>query len=169
MNIDCVETLHTRFQTEYVMTIQSDGFPLREGLAEFVGPFDYVGAPWGRASWYTELVFPFPKYCVGNGGLSLRSKRLCEMSAHYYRKKYHKLPYGYWVADDIFYCKTLPRFERACRRTMVYAPPETAGRFAFEGNRDFYARDVMPFGFHAPHGFEQVMRDFGAKINARFA
>lgn len=170
MNIDCVETLHSRFQTDYVMTIQSDGFPLREGLAEFVGPYDYIGAPWGRASWYTELVFPFPKYCVGNGGFTLRSKRLCEMSAHYYRKKYHFLPYGYWVADDVFYCKTLPRFERACRRTMVYAPPEVAGRFAFEANREFYSKDgEMPFGFHAPHGFEQVMRDFGVEINARFA
>lgn len=166
MNRDCMETLHTRFDTEYVLVIQSDGFPLRRGLGEFVGPYDYLGAPWGPASWYTNLVFPYPKYCVGNGGFSLRSKRLCQMSAYYYRRKYRFLPYGYWVADDVFFSKTLPRFEKACRRTMVYAPPEVAGRFSVEANRRFYPVDgTMPFGFHSAHGFTLVMRDHGDRVN----
>jgi hypothetical protein len=169
MNIDCMETLHTRFETEYVLIIQSDGFPLRKGLAEFVGRYDYIGAPWGPASWFTNLVYPYPKYCVGNGGFSLRSKRLCEMSAYYYRRKYRFLPYGYWVSDDVFFSKTLPRFEKTCRRTMVYAPPEVAGRFSFEADRTFYALDGgMPLGFHARYGFERIMRDFGEKVDAHF-
>lgn len=167
MNIDCVETLHTRFNSEYVMLIQSDGFPLRKGLEEFAGTYDYIGAPWNRASWYTNIVFPYPKYCVGNGGFTIRSKRLCEMAAFCYRKKYRHLPYGYWLADDVYYCKTLPRFEKKCRETMVYAPPEVAGRFAFEANREFYARtDKMPFGFHAAHGFDQIMHDFSDHLYA---
>lgn len=167
MNIDCVETLHSRFDTEYVLVIQSDGFPLRQGLGEFVGTYDYIGAPWGQSSWYTNLVFPYPKYCVGNGGFTVRSKRLCELSSFCYRRKYRHLPYGYWVADDTFYCKTLPRFERRCRETMVYAPPEVAGRFSFETNKDFYAKDGhMPFGFHSVRGFEQILRDFGDPVDA---
>ncbi len=167
MNIDCVETLHSRFDTEYVMLIQSDGFPLRKGLPDFIGAYDYIGAPWGRASWYTNLVFPYPKYCVGNGGYTLRSKRLCQMASFFYRRKYRHLPYGYFLADDVYYCKTLPRFERSCRKTMVYAPPEVAGRFAFESNREFYARDgEMPLGFHSAQGFEQVMKDFGDRVRA---
>jgi hypothetical protein len=170
MNIDCVETLYSRFETEYVMVIQSDGFPLRQGIGEFVGKYDYIGAPWGRASWYTHLIFPYPQYCVGNGGFTVRSKRLCEMSSHYYRRKYRFLPYGYWVADDVFYCRTLPRFERRCRKTMTYAPPEVAGRFAFETNHEFYPKDGdMPFGFHSARGFEHVMKDFGDRINAQFS
>jgi hypothetical protein len=134
-----------------------------------VGPYDYIGAPWGKASWYTNLVFPYPKYCVGNGGFTLRSKRLCELSSRLYRNKYRHLPYGYLVADDVFFCKTLPRFERECRRTMAYAPPEVAGRFSFESNLEFYPTDgEMPLGFHAAHGFARVMKDYGERVNAQF-
>ena len=77
------------------------------------------------------------------------------------------MPYSYGLIDDVFYCKVLPRFEKACRKTMAYAPPEVAGRFAFESNRAFYARGgEMPLGFHAVHGFDQVMKDFGDRVNA---
>ncbi len=169
MNIDCVETLHTRFDTEFAMIVQSDGFPLRSGLKAFVGPYDYIGAPWGRASWYTNLLFPHPRYCVGNGGFTVRSKRLCELASQVYRKYGRRLPYSYFVADDVFYCKTLPRFNRTCRRTMRYAPPDVAGRFSFEANLDFYASENdMPLGFHSARGFERILRDFGARIDAQF-
>jgi hypothetical protein len=88
------------------------------------------------------------------------------MSAYYYRRKYRFLPYGYWVSDDVFFSKTLPRFEKTCRRTMVYAPPEVAGRFSVEANRRFYPVDgTMPFGFHSAHGFTLVMRDHGDRVN----
>lgn len=170
MNIDCVETMHERFDTEYVLIIQSDGFPLSGGLVPFVGPYDYIGAPWGKASWYTNLVFPYPRYCVGNGGFTLRSKRLCELSSRVYRRKYKRLPYGYLVADDIFFCKTMRFFERECRNTMVYAPPEVAGRFSFESNLEYYPQGgEMPLGFHAAHGFARVMKDFGDRVNAQFS
>lgn len=169
LSLDCITKLHTYFDTDYVLTIQTDGFPLRRGLEPFIGPYDYIGAPWGKASWYTNLVFPYPRYCVGNGGLSLRSKRLCEMASDCYRRKYRLLPYSYALIDDVFYCKVLPRFEKACRTTMVYAPPEVAGRFAFESNRAFYAKGgEMPLGFHAAHGFEQVKKDFGDRIRSLF-
>jgi len=167
LSLDYIQRLHERFDTEYVLGIHGDGFPLRRGLEAFVGPYDYIGAPWGPPSWYTNLVFPYPNYCVGNGGFSLRSKRLCEMASSCYRRKYRLMPYSYGLIDDVFYCKVLPRFEKACRKTMAYAPPEVAGRFAFESNRAFYARGgEMPLGFHAVHGFDQVMKDFGDRVNA---
>lgn len=167
LSLDYIQRLHARFETEYVLGVHGDGFPLRRGLEAFVGPYDYIGSPWGKSSWYTNLVFPHPKYCVGNGGLSVRSKRLCELAASCYRRKYKFLPDCYAVVDDVFYSRVLPRFERACSQTMVYAPPEVAGRFAFESCREFYAcGGEMPFGFHTPGGFEQVMRDFGGRVNA---
>jgi hypothetical protein len=167
LSLDYIRRLHTRFETEYVLGVHGDGFPLRCGLEPFIGPYDYIGSPWGRPSWYTNLVFPYPKYCVGNGGLSVRSKRLCELAASCYRRKYRLFPDCYAVVDDVFYCRVLPRFERACRETMVYAPPEVAGRFSFESNREFYAQDgEMPLGFHSPGGFEQVMKDYGDRVNA---
>lgn len=170
MNIDCIETLHSRFQTEQVLLIQSDGFPLRNGLEEFAGRYDYLGAPWGPSSWYTNLVFPHPRYCVGNGGFTLRSRRLCEMAAHYYRKTFKRLPYNYLLADDVFYSRTLPRFVPACRKAMTYAPPDEAGRFAFETNRSYYAQNKsMPFGFHSAAGFCQILEDFGPQIESLVA
>jgi hypothetical protein len=85
----------------------------------------------------------------------------------FYRRKYKLLPYSYPLIEDVFYCRVLRRFEKACRETMVYAPPEVAGRFAFEANRDFYASGgEMPFGFHSANGFAQVMRDFGNRVEA---
>lgn len=170
LSLDYIQRLHERFDTEYVLSIHGDGFPLRRGLEAFVGPYDYIGAPWGKASWYTNLVFPYPKYCVGNGGISLRSKRLCEMASSFYRRKYRLLPYSYALIDDVFYCKVLPRFEKACRKAMVYAPPEVAGRFAFETNLEFYSTDgKMPLGFHSALGFERVLKDFGEEIRALLA
>lgn len=167
LSLDYIQRLHTRFETEYVLGVHGDGFPLRYGLEPFIGPYDYIGSPWGRPSWYTNLVFPYPKYCVGNGGLSLRSKRLCELAASCYQRKYRLFPDCYMVVDDVFYSRVLPRFERACRGTMVYAPPEVAGRFSFESNREFYAQDgEMPLGFHSPGGFAQVMKDYGDRVNA---
>lgn len=167
LSLDYIGRLHARFDTEYALCIHGDGFPLRRGLEAFVGPYDYIGSPWGRPSWYTNLVFPYPKYCVGNGGLSLRSRRLCELAASCYRRKYRVLPDCYVMVDDVFYSRVLPRFERACRATMSYAPPEVAGRFSFESNPEFYALGgEMPLGFHTAGGFERVMRDFGGRVDA---
>jgi hypothetical protein len=167
LSLDYIQRLHARFDTEYVLGVHGDGFPLRPGLEPFIGPYDYVGSPWGKPSWYTNLVFPYPKYCVGNGGLSVRSKRLCELASACYRRKYKLLPDCYVVIDDVFYSRVMPRFERACREKMAYAPPEVAGRFSFESNPEYYAPGgEMPFGFHTPGGFARVMNDFGDRVNA---
>jgi len=167
MNRDCVQDLHRRFDTDYVLIIQSDGFPLRDGLEAFVGKYDYVGAPFGGFSWYTDIVFPPSRYgVVGNGGFTLRSRKLCEMASTFYRKYFSRLPYTWLTVDDVFYCKTLPRFSKACRETVVYAPPEVAGQFSFETNRHYYSPTTCPLGFHSASGFERVMADFGTHINA---
>ncbi len=167
MSRDCIANLHARFDTPYVLVIQNDGFPLRSGLGAFVGPYDYIGAPWGPSSWYTRLVFPHPRFSVGNGGFSLRSRRLCERASWYFRRKYRLIPYCYAVVDDVFYCRVLPRFEPGIRRLMKYAPPEVAGRFSCEAYDGYYPRDgEMPFGFHTVNGFNRVRRDFSGRVAA---
>lgn len=62
MSIDCLGRLHTRFATPYVLTVQDDGFPLWRGLDEFVGKYDYVGAPCVHHNTYYDL-YPY-RYCV---------------------------------------------------------------------------------------------------------
>ena len=161
MSLDCIKNLHDRFMTDYVLIVQTDGFVLRPGLGDFLGEYDYIGAPWPKPSWYTNRVFPHPRFCVGNGGFSLRSKKICEMASHCYKKKYKLMPYSWFMVEDVYYCRVLPRFEKGVRKTIQFAPPDVAGRFSFEANRDFYKRgEEMPLGFHAPHGFRQVYTDY---------
>ena len=156
--IDLVENLHARFKTPYVLTIQDDGFPMRAGLGDFVGKWDYIGAPWVRHSTYYDL---YPRrYCVGNGGFSLRSKRLCEVASRIYGKWFSRLPYWWYVTgDDTFYCKTLRFWFRSAVRGMKWPTAHEATRFAIENNLDFLG-DEQPLGFHAG-GFAAYSGRFG--------
>ncbi len=75
--------------TEYVLTFQNHAFPIRPGLQDFLGEYDYIGAPWvfGKDDWITRLLLR-RNGDVGNGAFSLRSRRLCETVSWYYRRKY---------------------------------------------------------------------------------
>ena len=81
MSNDCNGKLHTRFNTPYVLIVQDDGYPLRSGLEKFVGKYDFIGAPYIRDVWWKNLICGVMGCWVQNGGLSLRSKRICEAAA----------------------------------------------------------------------------------------
>lgn len=155
MSIDCIEKLHTRFDTPYVLIVQNDGFPLRGGLDQFVGKYDYIGAPWVRHSTYYDL-YPY-RYCVGNGGFSLRSKRVCEEASRYYRKYFKWMPYWWYVlGDDTFYCKTLRFWFPSFRRQFVWADASVASSFSLEHNVEFRPEGGVPFGFHGSAGWRRI-------------
>ena len=153
--LDMVENIHARFSTDYVLTIQDDGFPMRSGLEEFVGKYDYIGAPWVRHSTYYDL-YP-AKYMVGNGGFSLRSRALCEIASKTYRKWFRHLPYWWFVAgDDTFYCKTLRFWFRNAVRGIKWPTPSEAARFSIDTN-DRLLPSEPPLGFHS-EGFLRYIR-----------
>ena len=81
MSDDCNGKLYSRFSTPYVLIIQEDGYPLRQGLEEFVGKYDFIGAPYIRDIWWKNLVCGICGYWVQNGGFSLRSKRMHRLSS----------------------------------------------------------------------------------------
>lgn len=154
MSIDCDLRLFSRFTTPYVLIVQDDGFPLREGLEDFLlSGYDYVGAPFIRHSTWFDW-YPYPAWCVGNGGFSLRSRRICRAAARTYRRWFARLPY-FWplVGDDTFYCKTLRFLSARFRARFRFAPPDVAGRFSVEHNDDFMPLDGLPFGFHSSAGW----------------
>lgn len=68
-----IKELNKYIETSYVLIIQYDGFILNPDAwtDEFL-EYDYIGAPW----WYTD------DCNVGNGGFSLRSKKLLEILAN---------------------------------------------------------------------------------------
>jgi hypothetical protein len=157
-----LERLAGWFDTEYVLSFQHHAFAIRPGLEAFVGPYDFIGAPWrfDQDDWITRLLLPRRGH-VGNTAFALRSRRICEMAAWYYRRKYKFLPYCYLLNDDFFYGKVLPSWEPRYRRTMRIAPPEVAATFALETNVTLHkALGARPFGFHGPEAF-RVLLDEG--------
>ncbi len=161
MSVDCISRLHKRFDTDYVLIVQNDGFPIRPGLDGFLGYYDYIGAPWafGKDDFITRLLLRH-RYDVGNGGFSLRTKRLCEMAACYYQRKYKFLPNCYLLTDDYFMCKTLPSWEKRYRDTIHMAPPDFAATFALEDNIDLHTRlGAKPFGFHGSSAFQHLLNE----------
>ena len=72
----CLKNLSEYVSTDFCLVFQSDGFVLNPEFwtDEFLS-YDYIGAPWPS---YLEFG-PAEGQQVGNGGFSLRSKRLLEV------------------------------------------------------------------------------------------
>ncbi len=132
------QRLAEHLQAEHVLVVQYDGFILNADCfePEFL-QHDYLGAPWpGRG----------PAQ-VGNGGFSLRSKRLVDAVA--------RLPYDcHAEAEDLFICRSarpLLEAHAKCR----FAPVPLAQRFSVE----FPAVAHRTFGFHGIFHLPAVYRD----------
>lgn len=161
LNRDSHVNLSKRFETEYVLSFQNHAFPVREGLDDFIGGYDFIGAPWafGKDDWITRLLLRH-RGDVGNSAFSIKSRQLCEMTAWYYERKYKYLPHCYLVIDDYFIAKTLPSFERKYRETIRIAPADVAANFALEDNEALHAAvHANPLGFHGPRAFAQLLRE----------
>lgn len=122
------KTLVDYIQTEHVLLIQWDGYVVNPAAwtDDFL-EYDYIGAPWG---------FHTDAYRVGNGGFSLRSRRLLE------------------ALQDSEIVDLEPEDEAICRRYrplleqrygIRFAPEAVAARFSFETTYP----EGLPFGFHA--------------------
>ena len=155
MSVDCISKLHERFATPEVLIVQDDGFPLRPGLEEFLGKWDYVGAPWpGRDDWITRRLLKTSNL-VGNGGFSLRSKAICQEASRLWNAGWHRLPRCYLMQEDIFFTRFLPRWSGHYRNRFRLAPVEDAARFSFERAA---APESLPFGFHSAEAFRRLER-----------
>ena len=156
--IDIISNMHKRFSTEYLLMIQPDGIVAESNLGDFLGKYDYIGAPWGgRSVWY-DFYSP-RKYSVGNGGFSLRSHEICSAASARYGKFWRHLPY-FWtiMGDDVFFCKTLPFFDRSYAAKYKIAPPEEAAKFSVEHMTEYHRNLKRVFGFHAEVGFENYLK-----------
>ncbi|HEX6827260.1 MAG TPA: DUF5672 family protein [Nitrospiraceae bacterium] len=109
----CVRDLHRHFDTSHVLVIQADGYALNGGAwtDEFL-KYDYIGAPWQQWA------------LVGNGGFSLRSKKLCELLASH--------PFGDQPHPEDNYICHRHRGELE-RLGIKFCPLALANQFAFEG------------------------------------
>lgn len=130
--------LNTHVKTSHVLCIQWDSWILdaRRWRDEFL-EYDYIGAPWPHV--------PGP-WTVGNGGFSLRSKRLLEACG--------KLGPIHNEAEDVAICRT-HRQALEGRFDVVFAPEEVARGFAYERS----APCGDEFGFHGAFNMLRLMSD----------
>ncbi len=141
-----LEDLYRFVETEYCLVIQADGFVLDAARwsPEFL-KYDYIGAPWPQnlVLQPDNVRLDVSKNCVGNGGFSLRSKRLLLETANI---DFDSLDYP-CVAEDFIICHYL--FPDMQKKGVKFCPPELAAQFSIESPEALYGQ--MPgttFGFH---------------------
>jgi tetratricopeptide (TPR) repeat protein len=115
--------------SDYALVIQWDGYVVNAGAwSDGFLDYDYIGAKW----WHKDGCN------VGNGGFSLRSKRLLDAV------KSLGVRSSILNEDDVICRIGRPALE--ARHGIRFAPESVADQFAFE--RIAPKEPVLPFGFH---------------------
>lgn len=144
-----VYELHKHINTEFVLIIQDDGFVVNpDKWDDTYLKYDYIGAPFPIPPITDNISYrdPFGNLCrVGNGGFSLRSKKLLELPT---KLNLEWKPYfGYYNEDGFFAVHNKHIFEK---NGCVYAPINVAAEFSIEYKiPENY--NIIPFGFHGKH------------------
>jgi Protein of unknown function (DUF5672) len=139
-----VYELHKFIDTEHTILIQYDGFIVNpDGWRDEFLKYDYIGAPWGLPTDDFSYRDPFGNIIrVGNGGFTLRSKRLLELPSKLNLE--WKSYFGYYNEDGFLTCHNRHLLEK---EGCVYAPLDTAIYFSHETNIP-EINGIIPFGFH---------------------
>ena len=162
MSVDCNSKLHTRFTTKYVLIVQDDGFPLRNGLEKFLRKYDFVGGALRRDIPIVSVVGRLVRHWPSNGGFSLRTNKICRLAAEYWRRYYAGRPFDVWQSEDMFYTDTLPREHLLFRWRVHVAESDIASRFSYDGSIPGNIRADV-FGFHSARAFLELQK-LGAVI-----
>lgn len=141
-----LKELTKHFDTSHVLTIHADGYVVnwKAWSDEFL-QYDYIGGVW---DWYKDNQ-------VGNGGLSLRSKKLCDILSEYELEHYHP--------EDHHICRT---YRKALEQLGIkFAPVEVAKRFSREGYGIAHEMNMYEgeFGFHGYHVNWRTHEHYGIK------
>ena len=147
----CLYNLWRHVDTEFALVVQADGYVINpEMWQESFLEYDYIGAPWPILE--NAYVDPFGKHQqVGNGGFSLRSRKLMITPQSHHIEwdvntgDFYKHMNANSLAEDGNICVHNKHvFEAAgCR----FAPIQVAVHFAQELSIP-ESKGVTPFGFH---------------------
>lgn len=124
---------------DYYLNIHSDGFPVNKSAWDdrFLD-YDYIGAPWP---------FCVPNQRVGNGGFSLRSKKLydslklisCDLKLHYIQGSF---------GEDVIICRNLDDILKS-QFGINFCSESLAAKFSMELPGTMYDYWIgKSFGFH---------------------
>lgn len=131
-----LQELHKYIKTDFVLMVQWDGWVINPNAwqDQFLD-YDYIGAVW---PWHPEGVR------VGNGGFSLRSKKLLELTAD------PRFVYKNLNEDDLI-CHVNRDF--LVNNNIKFAPEELARYFSFERE----ITNLIPFGFHGEFHMDKYL------------
>lgn len=137
-NLIVLKQLGRWVKTKYAMIVQYDGIPIDpNNWNDAFLDYDYIGAPW---PWIP------PTHNVGNGGFSIRSKKLLDFC---YLDPNIRLIFDNPAShhEDVILCQTLRGY---CEdKGIKYAPVELAQKFSREFFPGWEPRfDGQCFGFH---------------------
>lgn len=111
-----MKQLNDYIKSEFCLIIQYDGYILNPNMwtNEFFN-YDYIGAVWKYG----------PESLVGNGGFSLRSKKLLKILQREEVKFNHP--------EDHYICRKGCNYEYLVSQGIKFAPVELANKFSIEG------------------------------------
>jgi hypothetical protein len=139
----CIFRLNEVVDSEYCLVFQDDGFIVNPGLweDEFYN-YDWIGSPWPL-----YMGWPREGHQVGNGGFSLRSKKLLQWTS--------TLKDWEGQNEDTFIV-SLKKQELESQGLKI-APVEVATRFSVENEmtREHGLHNV--FGFHAKNKMDLAL------------
>jgi hypothetical protein len=131
-----LQELHKYIYTDFVLIVQWDGWVINPNAwQDAFLDYDYIGAVW---PWHPEGLR------VGNGGFSLRSKKLLELTAD------PKFVYKDRNEDDLI-CHVNRDF--LVSNGIKFAPEELARYFSFERE----ITNLIPFGFHGDFHMDKYL------------
>lgn len=164
-----IEELNAYVQTSHCLIVQADGFILNPARwqNEFLD-YDYIGAPWPKFVVFTapgnrRTQLKLNKNSVGNGGFSLRSKKLLEVTS---RLRFDRLDVPH-KSEDLVICHWL--YDDMCAAGIRFAPPELAARFSIESRSGLYGQSLdTVFGFHGKHWLELARAKTGPRWELAF-
>jgi len=150
----CLTEWHEHIDTKFSINCHNDGFAvnIHAWTDEFLN-YDYIGAPWPRhnleqSSQRWELVKTAYNnsnklYCIGNGGFSLRTKKLMQAVSKLYVDEYYGIP------EDLVICVIL----RKQLEEQGFKFPnsiEFAGKFSCEAQfvDEYILSSDNSLGFH---------------------
>jgi hypothetical protein len=141
-----LEDLYRYVETQYCLVVQADGFVLNAGRwnPDFL-EYDYIGAPWPSDLKMQPGNIPLDLSCnnVGNGGFSLRSKKLLEVSS---KIDFDKLTFP-TKSEDLILCHFL--LQEMLNEGVKFPDPELAAQFSIESPSAAYGQTPeTSFGFH---------------------
>ena len=151
------QNLHKYFETSHCLIVQADSFVVNSDLwkDEFL-EFDYIGGPWpNKIQVNPNLVLHLEKNPVGNGGFSLRSRKLAETTA---KINFNSLNFPI-KAEDVVICYFL--YQEMVDNGIRFAPPKLAAQFSMENVDHLYGQNVNSvFGFHGKHLRDYFMKKY---------